>query len=154
MGDDREAGPRNEVVDEEEDDGSSGSETEVGTLPHRQDMVLTTSSQSESDEGEDAEDSEDEENARPKDPNAITEEEEDEFNRELAKMLANTGEARKAVERKLDLSVPYVKRDRTRTAEEEEGEDKEGRGMKFMLLTKKGSKHQVSTSPFEVEEED
>lgn len=76
-------------------------------------------------------------------PNAITEEEEDEFNRELAKMLANTGEARKTVERKLDLSVPFVKRDRSRT-EEQEGVGREGRGMTFMLLTKKGSKQQVS----------
>jgi hypothetical protein len=67
-------------------------------------------------------------------------------------MLANTGEVRKVVERKLDLSVPYVKRDRARTTEEEEGEEKEGRGMRFMLLTKKGSKQQVSTSHFDVEE--
>lgn len=94
--------------------------------------------------------SDDETESRPKDPNAITAEEEEEFNRELAKMMASTGETRKTAERKLDMTVPFVRRERARTFENEEGGDadesvQEGaKGLRFMLLTKKGSKQQVS----------
>lgn len=42
------------------------------------------------------------------------------------------------------MSVPFVKRDRSRAIEDEDAEVEEvGRGMKFTLLTKKGSKQQV-----------
>lgn len=102
-------------------------------------------------------DSEDESHSRPKDPNAITQEQEEEFNRELAKMMANTGgEIRKAPERKtglLDVGVPFVRKSNSGSSsrfargevDEEviEGES-EKKGMMFTLLTKKGNKQQVS----------
>lgn len=62
-------------------------------------------------------------------------------------MLASSSETRKVAERKpalLDMSVPFVKRDRARAVDDEDAEVEEvGRGMKFTLLTKKGSKQQV-----------
>lgn len=71
-------------------------------------------------------------------------------------MMAGAGEARKATERKptrLDVGVPFVKRSSnySRGREEaEDGEDGEGtgqpKGMRFTLLTKKGSKQQVRRS--------
>lgn len=91
--------------------------------------------------------SEDETEQRGKDPNAITQEEEDEFNRELAKMMSGTGEPRKATERKpvaLDFGVPLVRRQRARSYNDDDDEVEEtGKVMNFTLLTKKGSKQQV-----------
>jgi hypothetical protein len=43
LGDDREAGPRHEVVEEEEEDGSSGSESDVSITFAPRRMVLTRS---------------------------------------------------------------------------------------------------------------
>lgn len=87
--------------------------------------------------------------ARRKDPNAITQEEEDEFNRELAKMMINSGgDNRKAPDRKpalMDVGVPVLRRTKRGWIEAEEEERKkecEG-GLTFTLLTKKGTKQQV-----------
>ncbi|KAK4701878.1 regulator of nonsense transcripts 2, partial [Phenoliferia sp. Uapishka_3] len=98
---------------------------------------------------------EDETNHRGVDPNAITQEEEDEFTRELAKMLSSTGEPRKATERKpvaLDFAVPLVKRQRMRSYNDEDEEVEEaGKVMSFTLLTKKGSKQQTLKMDIPVE---
>jgi hypothetical protein len=68
-------------------------------------------------------------------------------------MMAGAGETRKAAERKpalMDVGVPFVKRAKVRAFDEDEGgagerEEQGGaRGMRFTLLTKKGSKQQVS----------
>lgn len=123
---------------------------EQGTISDDEDGVDVTDSESES---------EDETLSRPKDPNAITQEEEDEFNRELAKMMAGAGEVRKTSERKpalMDVGVPFVKKARGGTGrlqhdEEDElveGEEQAQKGMKFTLLTKKGSKQQVRHPSF------
>jgi hypothetical protein len=104
-------------------------------------------------------DSEDEEGegGRGKDPNAITEEEEDEFNRELAKMMVASNEPRKVEGggRKpvaLDVGIPLIKRSQAVRREEDfedaagaggEGTATSRRGMQFTLLTKKGNKQQV-----------
>lgn len=99
------------------------------------------------DQNDEALSDEDESLQRPKDPNAITQEEEDEFTRELAKMMASTGEPRKQTERKpvaLDFGVPLVKRQRAKSYNDDEDEPEEaGKVMSFTLLTKKGSKQQV-----------
>lgn len=91
----------------------------------------------------------DETHRRRKDPNAITEEEEEEFNRELAKMLANTGEPRKVVERKsglLDVGVPLARRkQRVVEGEEEVEEMSTSKGLMFTLLTKSGNKQKVGS---------
>ncbi|GAA6010941.1 hypothetical protein JCM10207_004002 [Rhodosporidiobolus poonsookiae] len=86
---------------------------------------------------------------RGRDPHAMTQEEEDDFARELAKMMvSSSGEARKVAERKpvqLDVGIPLIKRN-ARVVREEEEEDQEGerkRGMQFTLLTKKGNKQQA-----------
>lgn len=89
---------------------------------------------------------------RRRDPNAMTQDEEDEFNRELAKMLSGAGETRKTVERKgglADLGVPLLRRTKPVAEEDEivdgvEGQPSAPRGMTFTLLTKKGAKQQVS----------
>lgn len=80
----------------------------------------------------------------------MTQDEEDEFNRELAKMLAGAGESRKPTERKgglADVGVPMLRRQKQAEGEEiAEGADGQAtapRGMKFTLLTKKGAKQQV-----------
>lgn len=70
-------------------------------------------------------------------------------------MMAGAGEGRKTSERKpalMDVGVPFVKKARGGTGrllqEEEdelvEGEEQTQKGMRFTLLTKKGSKQQVS----------
>lgn len=82
----------------------------------------------------------------------MTQEEEDDFTRELAKMMISTNaETRKVPDRKpvsLDVGIPLFKRQRATEAalaEEEDAaaEGHESKGMQFTLLTKKGNKPQV-----------
>ncbi|GAA5988927.1 hypothetical protein JCM11641_002917 [Rhodosporidiobolus odoratus] len=99
-----------------------------------------------------AEEEEDDEagEGRGRDPNAMTQDEEDEFSRELAKMMVSS-EARKIAERKpvaLDVGIPLIRRARTPAAlaaEEDEyaAEGAAKKGMQFTLLTKKGNKQQA-----------
>lgn len=62
-------------------------------------------------------------------------------------MMVSTGELRKPAERKLDMSVPVLKRQQPRALAEDDSplasEETGSKGMKFTLLTKKGSKQQV-----------
>ncbi|GAA5932084.1 hypothetical protein JCM1841_006860 [Sporobolomyces salmonicolor] len=87
--------------------------------------------------------------SRGRDPNAMTQEEEDDFARELAKMMVSTNEARKVAERKpavLDVGLPLIKRHRASEVEDEERDGEDGRhkrGMQFTLLTKRGNKQQA-----------
>lgn len=107
--------------------------------------------QEESDEDEDAPaDDFDEEEAgesRGRDPNAMTQDEEDEFARELAKMMVSNNENRKVAERKpvsLDVGLPLIRRSRQETEEDVDGDEvPQKKGMQFTLLTKKGNKQQV-----------
>ncbi|GAA5860718.1 hypothetical protein JCM1840_001941 [Sporobolomyces johnsonii] len=87
--------------------------------------------------------------SRGRDPNAMTQDEEDDFARELAKMMVSTSEARKVPERKpavLDVGLPLIKRNRATEVEDEERDGEDGRqkrGMQFTLLTKRGNKQQA-----------
>ncbi|GAA5985262.1 hypothetical protein JCM10908_002591 [Rhodotorula pacifica] len=88
---------------------------------------------------------------RGRDPNAMTQEEEDDFTRELAKMMVSSNaETRKVPDRKpvsLDVGIPLFRRQRAEAAMQEEdeagGEAAEPKGMQFTLLTKKGNKPQA-----------
>jgi hypothetical protein len=77
--------------------------------------------------------------------NEIPQEEEDEFARELAKMMSDSGESRKA-ERKaapvFDVGLPVFRKNEEKVFDSEEAGDPNK--MKFTLLTKKGNKQQVS----------
>lgn len=154
-----------DAVDEEEEEGESEVSRRAGGVVLVKDadafLLVQADSAVEEDDGavaltDDSDsESEDEALSRPKDPNAITADEEDEFNRELAKMMSGTGEVRKASDRKpalLDVGVPFVKRTARggtgRLLHEEaeeglEGEEQVPKGMRFTLLTKKGSKQQT-----------
>jgi regulator of nonsense transcripts 2 len=140
-------------VDGAEDDGAE--EEDVGDKDG-DDTDESSTAQEGSDSSnsdQDKDEDEDEINAerRSKDPNAMTEDQEDEFNRELAKMMANVGEAgRKAPERKqLDVAVPLVRKAGATSSGvvEDDMEDvahESDKGMRFTMLTKKGNKQQVS----------
>ena len=90
--------------------------------------------------------------SRGRDPNAMTQDEEDDFARELAKMMVTNNEGRKVAERKpvsLDVGLPLIKRNRQETEEDVDGDEvAQRKGMQFTLLTKKGNKQQVRSSPF------
>lgn len=84
----------------------------------------------------------------------MTQEEEDDFTRELAKMMVSSNaETRKVPDRKpvsLDVGIPLFRRQRADAAmqqqqdeDEAAGEGTEPKGMQFTLLTKKGNKPQV-----------
>jgi len=78
----------------------------------------------------------------------MTQDEEDDFTRELAKMMVSTAETRKVPERKpvsLDVGLPMIRRNRQEVEEDLDGEEQpQKKGMQFTLLTKKGNKQQVS----------
>lgn len=78
----------------------------------------------------------------------MTQDEEDDFTRELAKMMVSTAETRKVPERKpvsLDVGLPMIRRNRLEVEEDLDGEEHpQKKGMQFTLLTKKGNKQQVS----------
>ncbi|GAA6063250.1 hypothetical protein JCM10212_003613 [Sporobolomyces blumeae] len=105
--------------------------------------------ESDDDEEEDGDDFDEDEagESRGRDPNAMTQDEEDEFARELAKMMVSAGETRKVAERKpaaLDVGLPLIKRNRAEPEEELDGDaPSQRRGMQFTLLTKKGNKQQA-----------
>ncbi len=72
------------------------------------------------------------------------EEAEEEFNRDFAKMLADTTEATRKQERKtappvFDTAVPLIRKAK------EEGKPSSTTHMQFSLLSKKGNKQQVSS---------
>ncbi|EOR01018.1 hypothetical protein E3P92_01876 [Wallemia ichthyophaga] len=80
------------------------------------------------------------ESERGREKEEIPPEEEDEFNRELAKMATDNSEAKKVDKRALfDLSLPAKKKT------EEEGGSGDPSQMKFTVLTKKGAKQQTRT---------
>ncbi|GAA5822482.1 hypothetical protein JCM5353_000523 [Sporobolomyces roseus] len=85
--------------------------------------------------------------SRGRDPNAMTQDEEDDFARELAKMMVNTAENRKVPERKpvsLDVGLPMMRRNRQEVEEDLDGDElPQKKGMQFTLLTKKGNKQQA-----------
>lgn len=76
-------------------------------------------------------------------------EEEDAFNREFAKMLADTTDARK-VDRKtappvFDTAVPLIRRQQQQQAQQDAiPTEAKANHMQFSLLSKKGNKQQVS----------
>lgn len=82
----------------------------------------------------------------------MTQEEEDDFARELAKMMVSSTEARKA-ERKpvsLDVGIPLIRKakaDDEVAMDEATQDSRERKGMQFTLLTKKGNRQQVHTTP-------
>jgi regulator of nonsense transcripts 2 len=93
---------------------------------------------------------------------SITQEEEDEFNKEFAKLLVDQGDSKKS-DRKVnipvfDTAIPLMRRSRPvggargpAAADEEPvqdgSDDVSASSMKFMLLTKKGNKPQVRRQP-------
>ncbi len=68
---------------------------------------------------------------------------EDAFNKEFAKMLADTTETRrldrKAAPPVFDMAVPLIKRAHA----PDDGQPSDGKHMQFALLSKKGNKQQV-----------
>lgn len=78
----------------------------------------------------------------------MTQDEEDDFAHELAKMMVNTAENRKVPERKpvsLDVGLPMMRRNRQEVEEDLDGDElPQKKGMQFTLLTKKGNKQQAS----------
>ncbi|BGP26942.1 regulatorof nonsense transcripts 2 [Rhodotorula toruloides] len=94
------------------------------------------------------EDDEETHEGRGRDPNAMTQEEEDDFARELAKMMVSSTEARKA-ERKpvsLDVGIPLIRKAKAEddVAVDEAAQDsREKKGIQFTLLTKKGNRQQA-----------
>ncbi|GAA5841601.1 hypothetical protein JCM3766R1_006786 [Sporobolomyces carnicolor] len=85
--------------------------------------------------------------SRGRDPNAMTQDEEDDFARELAKMMVTNNEGRKVADRKpvsLDVGLPLIRRNRQETEEDVDGDEvAQRKGMQFTLLTKKGNKQQA-----------
>ena len=83
-------------------------------------------------------------------------EEEDAFNREFAKMLADTTDARK-VDRKtappvFDTAVPLIRRQQQQQAQQDAfPSEAKANHMQFSLLSKKGNKQQVSALPSQTE---
>lgn len=87
----------------------------------------------------------------------MTQEQEDDFTRELAKMMVSSNaETRKVPDRKpvsLDVGIPLFRRQRAEAAMQQQDEDEaagevsEPKGMQFTLLTKKGNKPQVGRPP-------
>ena len=76
-------------------------------------------------------------------------EEEDAFNREFAKMLADTTDARK-VDRKtappvFDTAVPLIRRQQQQAQQDSGPPEPKTNHMQFSLLSKKGNKQQVIT---------
>lgn len=148
-------GPREGADEEGEEASESEDDSEVKTaaalsrpLPS---LTLALCVQDETDDPEgELEDDFDEEEAggsRGRDPNAMTQDEEDEFSRELAKMMVSNSENRKVAERKpvsLDVGLPLIRRSRQVTEDDIDGDDvPQKKGMQFTLLTKKGNKQQV-----------
>ncbi|SGZ02313.1 BQ5605_C033g11201 [Microbotryum silenes-dioicae] len=99
---------------------------------------------------------------RPKDPNAMTEEQEDEFTRDLAKMMAGTGGSAGGgteVRNKpvlFDVGVPFARKTAPRGGRIEEDEDIDReeatpKGITFTLLTKKGNKQQTRSMEIPLE---
>ncbi|GAA5999470.1 hypothetical protein JCM5350_005782 [Sporobolomyces pararoseus] len=141
-------GPADEEVDENDgrEGPREGADEEGDEVSESEDE-----SEEESDEDEDAPaDDFDEEEAgesRGRDPNAMTQDEEDEFARELAKMMVSNNENRKVAERKpvsLDVGLPLIRRSRQETEEDVDGDEvPQKKGMQFTLLTKKGNKQQA-----------
>ncbi|KAM0751324.1 ARM repeat-containing protein [Meredithblackwellia eburnea MCA 4105] len=133
---------RQQEESDEEEDGSTDDED---------------AGQTDVEEGASEQEEEVELGGRGRDPNAMTQEEEDDFSRELAKMMVTTsGEARKPTERKqvaLDFAVPVVKRQRQRSYNDglDDEPEEPTRGMSFTLLTKKGNKQQTLTMEIPLE---
>ena len=76
---------------------------------------------------------------REKEKHEIPPEEEDEFNRELAKMATDASDSKKVDKRALfDLTLPTMKREESTTSTDPSQ-------MKFTVLTKKGAKQQTKT---------
>ncbi|POY76480.1 hypothetical protein BMF94_0681 [Rhodotorula taiwanensis] len=128
--------------EESETDGEEKYAQDEAGEPEDGEAVADDESDAESETGE----------GRGRDPNAMTQEEEDDFTRELAKMMISTNaETRKVPDRKpvsLDVGIPLFKRQRATEAalaEEEDAaaEGHESKGMQFTLLTKKGNKPQA-----------
>ncbi|GAA5918328.1 hypothetical protein JCM6882_008215 [Rhodosporidiobolus microsporus] len=125
-------------ADEEGEESSSEGESADGTA-EPDEPVDPTAFEEDDDVGE----------GRGRDPNAMTQDEEDEFTRELAKMMVSANETRKVAERKpvsLDVGIPLIRRAKPAQGRDEDGEDSgEGqrKGMQFTLLTKRGNKQQA-----------
>ncbi|KAK4050682.1 mRNA decay protein [Microbotryomycetes sp. JL201] len=159
---------RSGPAEEEADDGAE--DEAPRQVKHEDDSddesVTTTESEGDDDtvgpddEQDDPEDHETDAVGRGRDPNAMTQDDQDEFDRELAKMLSSTSETRK-LERKggslADVGVPFVKRSKHKDEEDDFGSgDAEGvreppKDLKFMVLTKKGQKQQTMSVDIPIE---
>lgn len=155
-GDEGDGGDDDELEARERHDGSSGEDADVCTLPVflNQALFLLTKRQTPGEEDQDSSDSDSEEEeehivvTRPedeRDPEADAE-----FDRELAKMMAESLDSRK-FERKPMFDVPLpMKRSRDTTASTEDNAEQEAPNsaptMKFALLSRRGNKQQVCFS--------
>ncbi|GAA6012801.1 hypothetical protein JCM11491_002566 [Sporobolomyces phaffii] len=141
-------GPADEEADE--NDGRDGAR-EVANEEGDEASESEGDSEEESEEEDEipADDFDEEETgeSRGRDPNAMTQDEEDDFARELAKMMVSNNETRKVAERKpvsLDVGLPLIRRQRQDTEEDIDGDvASQKKGMQFTLLTKKGNKQQA-----------
>ncbi|KAM0791783.1 hypothetical protein ACM66B_004046 [Microbotryomycetes sp. NB124-2] len=151
---------RSGPADEEGDDNAEDDAARQVKHEDVSDEESVTTTESEGDDDtigpddgqDDMEDTEADAVGRGRDPNAMTQDDQDEFDRELAKMLSTTSETRK-LERKgpslADVGVPFVKRPKYKDEEEDVGgapgqsAREPLKGLKFMVLTKKGQKQQT-----------
>lgn len=150
-GDDGDGGDDDELKARERNDASSGEDADVGALPVFLNLPPLTYEQTpgEDDQSSSDSESEDEEEhivvTRPedeRDPEADAE-----FDRELAKMMAESLDSRK-FERKPMFDVPLpMKRSRDAPASNDENNEQQQEPapptMKFALLSRRGNKQQV-----------
>lgn len=153
-------GPRQGADEEGEDGSETEGDCEVRLLSAstvRARRVLTMPSlQDETTDGDEPVDPTafDDEDAlgaeRGRDPHAMTQDEEDDFARELAKMMVSSSEQRERKPVALDVGIPLIRRQKAEAQAAEELEaaaQEEQRGMQFTLLTKRGNKQQVRLPP-------
>ncbi|KAH8924908.1 ARM repeat-containing protein [Atractiella rhizophila] len=143
-----------EPAEEELDDDASDGEVDIASDP----MELASDSES-SDEAEEDPDAHEAERDESEDEDEMeigrntsygpTVEDEEEFERELAKMMIDTSDSRKAANEKrtalADVALPVWKKKEKIRDEELDDEEDGLQHMKFTVLTKKGNKNQTRT---------
>ncbi|KPV73840.1 uncharacterized protein RHOBADRAFT_54435 [Rhodotorula graminis WP1] len=132
---DGQAGPR-QGADEEGEDGSETEGDSEDDTTDGDELADPTAF-----DDEDAQGAE-----RGRDPHAMTQDEEDDFARELAKMMVSSSEQRERKPVALDVGIPLIRRQRAEERPVEEldaAAQEEQRGMQFTLLTKRGNKQQA-----------
>ncbi|GAA5823590.1 hypothetical protein JCM3770_003517 [Rhodotorula araucariae] len=129
---DGQEGPRAGADEEGEDGSETEGESDDETIDGDEDVGPTAFD-------------EDDAAGRGRDPNAMTQDDEDEFARELAKMMVSSSEQRERKPVALDVGIPLIRRQKAeeRDLDADSAAKAERRGMQFTLLTKRGNKQQA-----------